>query len=188
MCSPKRRSSNSQQESVGKCDLFNGPAVEGISPCQHLRKFLPVKFQSLVRDCFPAGRHSCFAFSERQTLALGRALMADPEVLLLGEPSLGLHRFVSWWARRLSVMLNPDGRFLVDRLSRGFSDTGAVLLPADAAIIRVAIYVAACRRSRNTSATFRRRAMSMVSFSEAAGDASPLFEAYEARPASRIGR
>jgi type IV secretion system protein VirB11 len=31
----------------------------------------------------------------------------------------------------VEVMLNPDGRLWIDRLSEGLSDTGATLLPAD---------------------------------------------------------
>ncbi len=104
-----------------------------------------------VMDLFPALRNrrgspaGYLSGGEQQMVAIGRALMADPRLLLLDEPSLGLAPFMVQQIRKIIADINATGTavLLVEQnaqmalsvASHGYVlETGRVVLngPADA--------------------------------------------------------
>ena len=84
---------------------------------------------------------------EQQMLAIGRALMSDPEYLLLDEPSLGLAPMLVQRIRELLVEINQQGvsillveqnaKMALSIASHGYvMETGAIVMDKPAAALR----------------------------------------------------
>src|SRR3954470_6505412 len=84
---------------------------------------------------------------EQQMLAIGRALMADPKVLLLDEPSMGISPVLTERIYETIAEINQQGttillveqnaNFALEVSSRGYVlETGAVTLADDSAALR----------------------------------------------------
>ena len=84
---------------------------------------------------------------EQQMLAIGRALMANPELLLLDEPSMGIapilveriYETIAEISRQGTTILlvEQNANFALEVSSRGYVlETGKVVLSADADSLR----------------------------------------------------
>jgi branched-chain amino acid transport system ATP-binding protein len=84
---------------------------------------------------------------EQQMLAIGRALMARPKLLMLGEPSLGIAPVLVQWIYQTIGEINRSGvaillveqnaNYALDAASRGYVfETGRIVLANDSARLR----------------------------------------------------
>ena len=107
----------------------------------HVFEIFPVLHERRYRDS------AMLSGGEQQMLAMGRALMTRPELLLLDEPSMGLAPFLVKEIMRIIVRLNREGvtillveqnaRVALQLASHGYVlETGRVVIKGDAGTLR----------------------------------------------------
>ena len=107
----------------------------------HVFEIFPILHERRNRDS------AMLSGGEQQMLAMGRALMTKPKLLLLDEPSMGLAPFLVKEIMRIIVRLNKDGvtillveqnaRVALQLASHGYVlETGQVVIKGDAETLR----------------------------------------------------
>ncbi len=107
----------------------------------HVFEIFPVLHERQHRDA------ALLSGGEQQMLAMGRALMTRPRLLLLDEPSMGLAPFLVKEIMRIIVRLNKEGvtillveqnaRVALQLASHGYVlETGSVVIKGDADTLR----------------------------------------------------
>lgn len=108
---------------------------------EHVFEIFPVLHERQHRDA------ALLSGGEQQMLAMGRALMTRPRLLLLDEPSMGLAPFLVKEIMRIIVRLNKEGvtillveqnaRVALQLASHGYVlETGSVVIKGDADTLR----------------------------------------------------
>ncbi len=108
---------------------------------EHVFAIFPVLHERQHRDA------ALLSGGEQQMLAMGRALMTRPRLLLLDEPSMGLAPFLVKEIMRIIVRLNKEGvtillveqnaRVALQLASHGYVlETGSVVIKGDADTLR----------------------------------------------------
>ena len=107
----------------------------------HVFEIFPILHERRNRDS------AMLSGGEQQMLAMGRALMTKPRLLLLDEPSMGLAPFLVKEIMRIIVRLNKEGvtillveqnaRVALQLASHGYVlETGQVVIKGDAETLR----------------------------------------------------
>ncbi len=115
--------------------------VERKRRMDHVFEIFPVLHERRSRDS------AMLSGGEQQMLAMGRAMMTKPELLLLDEPSMGLAPFLVKEIMRIIVRLNKEGvtillveqnaRVALQLASHGYVlETGKIVIKGDAETLR----------------------------------------------------
>ena len=115
--------------------------VERQKRMDHVFEIFPILYERKGRDS------AMLSGGEQQMLAMGRAMMTKPELLLLDEPSMGLAPFLVKEIMRIILRLNKEGvtillveqnaRVALQLASHGYVlETGKIVIKGDAETLR----------------------------------------------------